>query len=300
MNTSAFQFHCRQKSAKPEEHTSCRRATPLPCASQDAISPISPLGVQCSPFNVQRSAKPAAFTLVEVLVATAVLMLVMITLVSVVKAVSDIWLAGKALNDTQMTARAGLDLIGRDLQSAIKSPQLPAFTADRLVFFTLRPSSAGGSATNRRLTCVEYAANSSGLVRLEADLSTWASDPLQIPLGATNVPGFALTSNVLSSNVVAFTYQFLGTNGSFQTTSTGTNTVAIRVGIAIMDQSARDQLKLLNAESTLSNSLQLGITTNGPVAAWKANMDSAGWNNLPPKVRGGLRFFERTYPVGSL
>ena len=284
------------ESTKNEEHITCTHGTPCPCAPPDSIPPLS---VQCSTFNVQRLAKPPAFTLIELLVATTVLMLVMITLVSVVRSVSDIWLAGKALNDTQMTARAALDLIGRDLQSAIKSPQLPAFTDNRLVFYTLRPSSAGSSATNRRLTCVEYVTNGSGLERREVDLSTWAGDPLQIPLGATNVPGFTFSTNLISANVVAFTYQFLGTNGTFQAASPGTNTVAIRVGLAMVDQAARDQLKLAAAESALATALQFTNATNAPVAAWKANMDSAGWTNLPPKVRGGLRFFERTYPVGA-
>jgi len=248
-----------------------------------------------------------AFTLIELLVATAVFLFLMVILVSVVSAISESWTAGRALAETQMRSRAILDLIGRDLRNRVASPTLPAFDGGKLRFYTLQAGSSGVSSTNRRLTFVDYSmgTTAAALHRDEAEFTNSTALPANIPLGATNIPNLNTSNHIIAEGVPGFAYAYLLTNGTYTTNVSATNSpIAVRISLAVLDAPALDHLRALNLETDLLNVLQASTPdTNSPVDLWKSALDAAGWKvagkSLPPNVRRGLRFFERTYPLGN-
>ncbi len=293
---------------------SCRSFSCHPLLVKDSCadcpgSPSVSIRVIRGVFLPPGSCSPArsAFSLVELLVATAVFIFLMVILVSVVGAVSESWTAGRALAETQMRSRAILDLIGRDLRNRVASPVLPAFDGGRLHFYTLQPGSSGVVSTNRRLTFVDYSlgASNAALYRDEAEFKDWASAPSDIPLGATNIPNLTTTASIVAEGIPGFAYAFLLANGTYTTNVSATNSpIAVRISLAVLDEPALDQLRSLSLETELINVLHPPAPdTNSPAALWKSTLDAAEWKvagqTLPPNVRRGLRFFERTYPLGN-
>jgi len=289
---------CRSFSRHPHLVKSSRADCPRP--------PSVPIPVIRGLFLPPGPRFRAAFTLVELLVATAVFLFLMLILVSVVGAVSESWTTGRALAETQMRSRAILDLIGRDLRNRVASPTLPAFDGGRFHFYTLQAGSSGGNSTSRRLTFIDYNrnANTAALHRDEADFKEWGAPAADIPLGALNTPNLTLSNNIISEGIPGFAYAYLLANGTYTTNVSTNSPIAVRISLAVLDELATDQLRALGLETELLNVLQSPTPdTKSPAALWKSTMDAAEWKvagqSLPPKVRRGLRFFERTYPLGN-
>jgi prepilin-type N-terminal cleavage/methylation domain-containing protein len=253
--------------------------------------------------NGRHTSGSHGFTLLEILVSTAVFVVLMLTLVSIVGAISESWSFGRGIAESQLRSRAILDLIGRDLRHKVAQPTLPAFDGGRFRFYTLQGGSSGVSGTDRRLTHVDYSLGTTNatLYRDEAEFTNWSANPTNIPLGATNTPNLATTNNEVAAGVSGFAYAYLLTNGLYTNSLSATDRpVGVRVSLAVLDEQALTQLRAVGLESNLLQLLQPGpVGTNSPVTFWETALNAAEWKvdgiNLPQSVRRRLRFFERTY-----
>ena len=253
-------------------------------------------------MNGRHTSESRGFTLIEILVSTAVFIALMLTLVSIVGAISESWSFGRGIAESQMRSRAILDLIGRDLGQRVSQSALPAFDGG-FHFYTLQAGSGGVTSTNRRLTYVDYilGTTNAALYRYEAEFTNWSANPTNIPLGATNTPNLDTTNNEVAAGVSGFAYAYLLTNGLYTDSLSATDRpVGVRVSLAVLDEQALTQLRAVGLESNLLQLLQPGpVGTNSPVTSWETALNAAEWKvdgiNLPQSVRRRLRFFERTY-----
>jgi Tfp pilus assembly protein PilV len=253
-------------------------------------------------MNSRPASGSRGFTLIEILVSTAVFIALMLTLVSIVGAISESWSFGRGIAESQMRSRAILDLIGRDLRHRVSQPALPAFDGG-FHFYTVQAGSSGVTSTDRRLTYVDYSLGTTNatLYRNEAEFTNWTSDPATIPLGASNTPGLATTSSELAMGVSGFAFAYLLTNGIYTNSiSASDRTVGVRVSLAILDEQALAQLRAVGREGDLLGFLRANAPgTNSPATSWETALNAAGWkvggSDLPKNVRRRLRFFERTY-----
>jgi prepilin-type N-terminal cleavage/methylation domain-containing protein len=253
-------------------------------------------------MNGRHTSESRGFTLIEILVSTAVFIALMLTLGSIVGAISESWSFGLGIAESQMRSRAILDLIGRDLGQRVSQSALPAFDGG-FHFYTLQAGSGGVTSTNRRLTYVDYilGTTNAALYRYEAEFTNWAAAPTMIPLGATNTPALNTTTNEVAAGVSGFSYAYLLTNGIYTNSVSATNRqVGVRVSLAMLDGQALAQLRAVGLEAGLLDFLQANAPgNNSPLTSWETALNAAEWkvggSNLPQSVRRRLRFFERTY-----
>lgn len=88
------------------------------------------------------------FTLVEIMVATAVLALLLVSLVQVASAVADTWSTGHSRAERRQHGRAIVDFIGRELRSAALPVHRAVFSDKADLQFVLNPTSLSGDLKN--------------------------------------------------------------------------------------------------------------------------------------------------------
>jgi prepilin-type N-terminal cleavage/methylation domain-containing protein len=86
--------------------------------------------------RLRKNAGTAGFSLVELLVAMAVLAILSLVLLGVSNQVGNTWASGQNDNQNRMRARAALEFIGRELQAAFLSPD----PSDGSLQFVINPS----------------------------------------------------------------------------------------------------------------------------------------------------------------
>src|SRR5438552_691359 len=96
--------------------------------------------------NVHRPPSRAAFTLIEMLVATAVLALLVVLLMEVVNRASATWVQAQGQVERRHNGRAIADFIGQELQAALL-PVDPTGSSNKLnLQFVLNPKIGDGDA----------------------------------------------------------------------------------------------------------------------------------------------------------
>lgn len=103
---------------------------------------ISPLRSQVSAFRFQAS----AFTLLEVLVATAVLALMMTFLFNLLGSSAKIWEIGNKKIEAAQAARVGLNIMATDLKNAFAG-NMTSYTTDGTAMYNIAPFMALGNTT---------------------------------------------------------------------------------------------------------------------------------------------------------
>jgi hypothetical protein len=103
---------------------------------------ISPLSFQVSAFRFQAS----AFTLLEVLVATAVLALMMTFLFNLLGSSAKIWEIGNKKIEAAQAARVGLNIIAKDLKNAFAG-NMTTYTTNGTAMYNIAPFMALGNNT---------------------------------------------------------------------------------------------------------------------------------------------------------
>lgn len=95
-----------------------------------------------------RAAAGEGFTLVEIMVATAVLALLLVSLVQVASAVADTWSTGHSRAERRQHGRAIVDFIGRELRSAALPVHRAVLSDKADLQFVLNPTSLSGDLKN--------------------------------------------------------------------------------------------------------------------------------------------------------
>lgn len=251
-----------------------------------------------------------AFTLIELLLAFAVLAVVLVLLAGAVGAVTRTWQSGTARIDNFSKARVILGLLDRDLQSAVLRPDLAAFVdesgSNACAFYTR----ISGSQGNRRLSLVRYQlTNSASNATLQR--SDYGMDYTNGALTLANTNSLPDLSNAvrqdITDGILRFEWQFVAADGSFQPAyfydhanpGSPANTRSVVVSLIALDDRS---VRLAGQTGTLTNLLAKfeGLPPAGQTHGrfWDATLRSPAFaQGLPGPVSGGVRVFERHYAL---
>ncbi|MBN8711999.1 MAG: hypothetical protein BGO12_06255 [Verrucomicrobia bacterium 61-8] len=257
-----------------------------------------------------KSRVQSAFTLIELLLAFAVLSLLLILLAQAVGAVQQTWLSGVARIDNFSKARVILGMIDRDLQSAVLRPDLAAFLDENgnpaCAFYT----QISGVNGNRRLSLVRYSQTNfaTNAVFRRADYGLDFSTN-SMTLATTNkLPDLAkAVEQEVAEGVLRFEWQFVAADGTFQpgyrfdytNPEASSNTRSVIISLLALDDRA---IKIGSETGKLDALLQKfsGTPATGQTYAslWNAVIQNPSFSaGLPAPLTGGVRVFERHYPL---
>lgn len=178
--------------------------------------------------NWHQSRRLAAFTLVEILVAVAILALLVVLLASLLGGVNRAWISGEQQVETFQDGRAILDLMSRDLAQAIISPSLqmvqnanlPSTASERGGASNLFWQANLSSTSAGDLCEVGYFLDSNfRLTRFfvpptdATNYQIFSFAPSDSTASWTNVVGTPSLNTTISSNVVALWIRCFDANG---------------------------------------------------------------------------------------
>lgn len=253
-----------------------------------------------------------AFTLVELLVATTILVLLVLLLAGAFETIVDTWESGNARVDNFSKARTILGLLNRDAQSAVLRPDIGAFVdqtgANPACAFYTRMEGTNG----RRLTLVSYfltttLTNSSTIPILErADYSLDYTNTV-LTIGTTNsLPDLSKVSAVdVAPGVLLFKIQYINGVGTlqdnfqydFNNPSSTNNTKAFVASLLVVDNNT---VKIAQQTGTLTTLIGKFPTNSTALSAnqtfaqnWEGVMNAPTFGQgLPKPLRSGTRAFE--------
>jgi len=247
--------------------------------------------------RIPRKRARQGFSLVEMLVAIAVLTLMTLLLAQMFSSVSRTWLGGQARVDNFSKARVLLDLACEDLRSGVFRPDLAAFPGTNLTFYTRRPGFQSGAGDLRDVSLVSYVTQPDGTL-LRGDLAVaWTNNASSISFGNTNALPHAssVTARDMASGVLGFRVLFIGTNGGLTSTYAPANGLrGFSVGLAVVDGGTMKKLTSPQLD-TLRAGLEGALSgTNSIRADWENHLQSGlNWQSYPKDLGSGLRIFER-------
>ncbi len=256
---------------------------------------------------------PRAFSILELLVAMAILALLLTLMASMVTSVSTRWRSTFDRVDNFTKARISLEVIGRDVRRGIIQPGLANFPLEGASSaFRLVTQSLGTG--DRALSVVEYRAvgpgastdpNELGLVR--TSLPVDFGDTLPFGSGELLFSQFntAPTDDQLGPGILLFKYQFVQNDGvlrdtftyDFEDPNSPTSCRLLVVALLVVDETALDQLEATGQLNSLINHFD---SAAGPNERYRRHwMDlrqgNAFMNGMPEAVRGGIEIYERSY-----
>jgi len=262
---------------------------------------------QVSDFRIQLS----AFTLIEVLVASAILAFLLVVFLSVASFASQAWRGSQQKMEEFSTARIVMNRIRSDLESIVIRPDLPLFPSNAMGFM----SAKRGMTTNtdaRLLSYVAYGMDASNRLVLTNLPYTFSSGS---PPFSTNFPvplpanfGSDATNNVLANGVIGFQKSFLNKNGDWGTnfnskydtnSANATNpTVAVRVSLLLVSSEGLKHLQNTDNLSDVSGEMALSTSqtidpNKSPEVYWNEKIQVGGNIDLP--TARSLRAFERVF-----
>jgi len=258
--------------------------------------------------------KRNAFTLVEMLVAIAVLALVTVLIANMMGSVSSAWNRSREKMDNFGKGRALLNLLQQELQNAVLREDLPVFPGGDFAFYTRRMSQDNDTMTDdaRPLSFVQYVKvdDSTGkpvLRRIDRpyfyeknnspDAPAWGGESVNIaPSASGNL------NRQLCEGIYAFRFAFLAADGSAAATfdKTAANPpTAVQVSMVVLSEQAEKFLKSAALRSSFETALgDLPDPAGGqgwsPKAFWDARLLQAGF---PARLLTGVRTFERVIPI---
>jgi len=235
------------------------------------------------------------FTLIEVLVASAILAVMLVVFLSVSNYASQAWKGSQEKMEEFSTARVVMNRIRADLESIIIRQDLPLFPNNAMGFMTVKRG-VSSDANTRQLSYVEYAANSSNQIVRSSRAYLLTGD---VPPFSTNssIPAPTTTDiNPLASGVIGFQSVFLNKDGTWSTNFNSTNSVAVRVSLLVVSS---DGLKYLQNAGRLSavtaamalTSADITNSTNSPEGIWNDRIGPG----MDSKTARSLRAFERLF-----
>jgi len=214
-------------------------------------------------------ARRSAFTLVEVLVATAVLSIVVVGLAQILSIAMQTWQQGLIRTNCSTKARVVLDSVSADIQRGVFRPDLhnfptPAsYTAPTFTFYTRAAGASTGTGTVRPVSLVTYQLSTSSnlqgcLLRSENTINWGASSNLNFlqpltPVSPATVPATSVPPNdLLSKGVAGFEMLFFLSDGTtvpakYYQYPTSAPVVMIGVAVAVIDDQSMTQLQAANS-----------------------------------------------------
>ncbi len=276
------------------------------------------------------------FTLVEILVALAVLSLLVVLVAQMVGSASVLTAGSHKRMDADDEARMVLDRMASDIHQMVRRPDIsPLFvpnTGNDEFYFLSRAPGYFTNSNNSGLALVGYRVATNGLQRL-AEGQSW--DVLGFTNGPVSTNGVNETNyDTIAPSVFRMEYALLMKQGSTNTTNSiiGTNlsvnganvyfktnnagqsmndVAAIVVAVAILDQGsqkilsgdAATQLSKVAADmedavtNNMASGLIAGSTNNGiPIASWTSKALST--SEIPQAAaRSQIRVYQRTFPL---
>ncbi len=248
----------------------------------------------------------SAFSLIEVLVAMAVLALMVVFLSQLLQSASDGLLGGKARVNSFTKARSMLDLLSRDVQAGVFRDDLAAFadgspssTFSNIAFYTRRSGvPVGGGTDLRSVSLVQYTLGTNGVLKRGDYPVSWSGPADGISFGVTNAfPKLTeVTDRDTVPGVVGFRVLFLQTNGILTNSYDPSNRpVSLAIGMAFVDDNALKKLTPTQLDKLQSDLAGQVTGTNSPKADWDAYLQGGGmsWAAYPKDLGRGLKIFER-------
>jgi prepilin-type N-terminal cleavage/methylation domain-containing protein len=273
-----------------------------------------------NPPSSFRPASRRGFTLLEVLVAAAVLGLVMALVLQIVNAVLQSTSGVTRQMESTAAGRRALDTMATDLQKAVVGENaailVPAGTgADLFAAITHRRPPAGQSA---RFLAVRYFTNAQNeLLRAYAPVAADTTDLLgaATAAGTTNAPLaagiLAVAVRALADGTNSYTvttapaanwstnsyntfaapagYKALLTTGPSFTAGLTNRTRALEVWVAAADTRTLDLMTNTSKLATLNSALDPANPQN-----WRAAVDAA---DIPPQAKSAIHVVSKTIPV---
>lgn len=267
-----------------------------------------------------RAQSPRAFTIIEVLTASAILAMILVIMLQVINGIMRATVIQNQQMDSVSSARRAMDVMATDIEfsvvgnnAAILAPASVGFTTN-LALLTSRGGPVGSSS--HRFLAVAYEKNGTDLFRSYGSLTYNATtvdllnsaintptkpiEPLAKGIISLSIRALADGANVYeisdpaSANWATNSYNGITPPGNFKailTTSPSfasglTNrTRALEVWMAAVDE---QNLRILNETSKLTVA-QAALGTDP--ANWRNQIDAA---NIPPQTKAAIRILKKT------
>jgi len=257
-------------------------------------------------MNGRKAGASRAFSLIEVLVAMAVLALMVVFLSQLLQSASGGLLGGKARVNSFTKARSMLDLLSRDVQAGIFREDLAAFASEgasssftNVAFYTRRSGvPSGGSVPLRNVSLVQYRLETNGILKRSDLPISWSGAATDVSFGIVDAfPRLnAIVDRDTAPGVLGFKVLFLQSNGVLTDAYDPANRPkGVAIGLAVLDDG---MLKKLTPDQwgDLQTAFASQVTgTNSPKADWDAYLGGGGmdWSDYPNDLGRGLKIFER-------
>ncbi len=267
-----------------------------------------------SPSVNEARVQTKGFTLVEMLVAVAVLTMMMVMMGQIAGMVNQAWSEGRKKVNNFTKARAMLDLFSRDIQSGVFRNDLAFFPNSEIAFYTQQPGILSGGETARDVSLVHYVYNTelhssigvSTLQRKNLAISWGNRSASSISFGNTaTLPNLAQTiEQDVAPGVIGYKAIFIysdGTLSPFYRFNPENPLRAVGLTLAVVDDQTLLQLdveKIKTLRSALGNHL---VENHGIKASWEDYLKNhLQWSAYPKSLGTGLKIFERYVTLPTL
>jgi len=258
-------------------------------------------------FSTARHRHPrGGFTILEILVATAVLALIMLLIVQIISSSGDTIGHTRRKLDAAAQARLFLDRLGMDLAARVAREDAPLEISnpagdDSLRFY----AEAAGYQGDRNISLIGYRINAAGAQdrRHRAERGATGGDwtgAATLPLGSASPPA-AIDADyeVLSDGVFRMEIRYQkksdGSLTDIRPASTG-DIAALVVAVAAIDDQGRRLLSDAQL-GQLAGALPDPPAGQDPLSAWKGAMAQPGFAaGLPLRALRSVDVYQRYYP----
>ena len=279
----------------------------------------------------------AGFTLVEILVASAILCILAVIVAQMVGSASMVAGAGHKRLSADEEARVVFDRMAEDFTGILKRKDfdplfLPTTGNDQFYFFSQAPAYSSVSYTNNsQISLIGYFVGTSGGLQRYGVGQGWDTISFSTPSTNSAATNYIATNStnctIIAPSVFRMEYALLMKQGSVNKTGTtyGTNAyqqtnnpgqalqdvAGIVVALGILDPTSR-QIVTPSAFATLSSNTTsfsdaitnntgtplVGSSSNGiPVNTWKTN--AASVTGIPAGARSQIRIYQRYFPLSQ-
>ncbi len=247
-----------------------------------------------------KSSSCSAFSLVEVLVASAVLAILLVIVAGIMNNTVDLTKVSNRRSSADGEARQALDRITSDLHAAILRNDLPQRITketgnDGLTFYAQRDGYEG----DRGISRVSYGVMSNALLR-GADGTSWDTNSgKNVAFGGTNVPALAdMESEALAPGIFRVELAFLMRDGTIKESATNMvstdpakDVKAIIVAVAALDPTIRRQITA--SSDALPLQFRDAVNDSDIASRWNDDLATLNASQYPPSVRAAIRIYQR-------
>lgn len=240
------------------------------------------------------------FTVIELLVATAVLALMVVFIAEIISMAGRTVARTEKRQGAESDSRLSLDRLGADLSAGIFRPDVPIEAVktpgnDTLHFY----SGVEGYGGSRRVSAVSYRiGTNANLLELErgAVAAGWTN------AGVAFQGSFPTIANsdheVLAESILRLELAFLKSDGSLQTNAAANleDVRSVVVAVAAVDPRTRGVISTSDLEK-IADALPDAVNNKTPIETWEASGARNGISGVSPQATQGLRFYQRYYHV---